>query len=396
MRDEFDYCIIGGGIVGFSTAYLLSQKFPKSKIILLEKESNICKHQTGRNSGVIHSGIYYKPGSQKALNCRSGKKSLEKFCLDNDINFEICGKVIVATNHQETPRLQALYERGVSNGVECELISKSRLLEIEPHANGVEAIHVKECGIINYTDVCQKFSDLFRQLNGSIYFNFLVKKIKKIKNNKVLVSSDSNHIICNKVINCAGLYSDDIARLSGGKKKFKIIPFKGEYFKLKKDSQHLCKNLIYPTPNPQFPFLGVHFTRGLDRSVECGPNAVLAFGKEAYGKLDFNLAETFSSITFPGFLKMASKHWRMGLEEMYRSYNKKAFVKALKRLVPEIDCKDIVPFPSGIRAQALDSSGNLIDDFVIDSSNYIVNVYNAPSPAATSCLSIAKTIISKI
>ena len=292
--------------------------------------------------------------------------------------------------------MQALYERGVSNGVECELISKSRLLEIEPHANGVEAIHVKECGIINYTDVCQKFSDLFRQLNGSIYFNFLVKKIKKIKNNKVLVSSDGNHIICNKVINCAGLYSDDIARLSGGKKNFKIIPFKGEYFKLKKTSQHLCKNLIYPTPNPQFPFLGVHFTRGLDGSVECGPNAVLAFGKEAYGKLDFNLAETFSSITFPGFLKMASKHWRMGLEEMYRSYNKKAFVKALKRLVPEISSRDITPFPSGIRAQALDLSGNLIDDFVIDSSDYIVNVYNAPSPAATSCLSIAKTIISKI
>lgn len=396
-QQAFDFCIIGAGIVGLSTAYNIRKKFPNAKIAIIEKEKTFALHQTGRNSGVIHSGIYYKPNSQKALNCRSGKKILEKFCLDHDINFELCGKVIVATDKKELPKLKELYSRGLSNGVDCELISKNRLLEIEPHAKGVEAIHVKECGIIDYTAVCKKLTSLIKNSEyDQFFYNFEVTKIKKLKNKQILIQSKDSEILSQTVVNCAGLYSDKIAKISGANPSLKIIPFKGEYFKLKKSSQHLCKNLIYPVPDPKFPFLGVHFTRGIDGSVECGPNAVFSFGKESYKKFDVNFFEALDSICYPGFLKMASQHWKMGLGEIYRSFNKLAFTKALQRLVPEIQSKDMISSPSGIRAQSIDSSGNLIDDFVIETEGSIVNVCNAPSPAATSCFGIADTIVSKL
>ena len=306
----------------------------------------------------IHSGIYYKPGSKKALNCRSGKKILEQFCVNHDINFELCGKVIVATNKSEIPKLKMLYSRGLSNKVDCELISKNRLLELEPNAAGVEAIHVKECGIINYTSVCKKLSSLIKNSEKDDFiFNFKVKKLSELNNNDILIKSKcGKSITAKKVINCAGLYSDKVAKLSGSKPSLKIIPFKGEYFKLKKESEYLCKNLIYPVPDPKFPFLGVHFTRGLDGSVECGPNAVFSFGKESYSKFDFNLIETLDSIFYPGFVKMASQHWKMGLGEIYRSFNKKAFTKALQKLVPSIESDDMYESPCGIRAQAIDLS----------------------------------------
>ena len=398
MKTEFDICVIGAGIVGLSTAYSLRQKFPTKTIAVVEKEHSFCLHQTGRNSGVIHSGIYYKPGSKKALNCRSGKKILERFCNDQGVDFELCGKVIVATSESEVPKLKELYSRGLSNKVNCELISKQRLLELEPNAAGIEAIHVKECGIIDYTSVCKKLTSLIKNSEKDDFiFNFKVEKLSQLNGNDISIKSKcGKSIVAKKVINCAGLYSDKVAKLSGSKPSLKIIPFKGEYFKLKKESEYLCKNLIYPVPDPKFPFLGVHFTRGVDGSVECGPNAVFSFGKESYSKFDFNLIETLDSIFYPGFIKMASQHWKMGLGEMYRSFNKQAFTKALQKLVPSIESNDIDASPSGIRAQAIDSSGNLIDDFVIETEGSMVNVCNAPSPAATSCFSIGNEISSKI
>ena len=391
-----DICIIGGGIVGLATAYRICKRFPKKKIVVLEKESSLAKHQTGHNSGVLHSGIYYKPGSLKAINCRKGKLAMEEFCCDQEIEHELCGKIIVALNEEEIPRMEKIYERGQANGVRCEIIPRERILEIEPHAAGIRAIHVPECGIVNYRQVCERMGELISEANGNeILLGQEASEISEAGNG-LLVGTGQAEIETEFLINCGGLHSDRITRMGGNEPPAKIIPFKGEYYELREDARHLCRHLIYPVPDPQFPFLGVHFTRMIDGSVECGPNAVLAFGREAYGKLDLNLGDLLESLGYSGFRKMALKHWKMGLGEMWRSYNKRAFVRALQRLIPEIEGKHLDAAPAGIRAQAVSPGGDMVDDFLIKEDERIVNVCNAPSPAATASLNIGEAIVDKL
>ena len=391
-----DVCIIGGGIVGLATAYRICTRFPKKKIVVLEKESSLAKHQTGHNSGVLHSGIYYKPGSLKAINCRKGKLAMEEFCREQGIEHELCGKIIVALNDEEIPRMEKIYERGRANGVRCEIIPRERILEIEPHAAGTRAIHVPECGIVNYRQVCERMGELISEANDNEIL--LGQEASEISGagNGLLVGTGQAEIETKFLINCGGLHSDRVTRMGGNEPPAKIIPFKGEYYELREDARHLCRHLIYPVPDPQFPFLGVHFTRMIDGSVECGPNAVLAFGREAYGKLDFNLWDLLESLGYSGFRKMALKHWKMGLGEMWRSYNKRAFVRALQRLIPEIEGKHLDAAPAGIRAQAVSPGGDMVDDFLIKEDERVVNVCNAPSPAATASLNIGEAIVDKL
>jgi L-2-hydroxyglutarate oxidase len=391
-----DFCIIGGGIVGLATAFRLTQKHPTKKIVVIEKEKGLAEHQTGRNSGVLHSGIYYKLGSLKAKNCRQGKLAMENFCKDQGIDYELCGKVIVATTKNETQRLQAIFERGQANGVNCELISKERLQEIEPYAKGVAAVHVPECGIVNYRQVCDKLGELLqRETKHQILLGETVLKIEQ-SSKEVAIQTDSHSIRTEYVLNCGGLHSDRITKMGGQKPSAKIIPFKGEYYFLSKEAEKFCNHLIYPVPDPKFPFLGVHFTRMIEGGVECGPNAVLAFGREAYGKFDFNPTDLLESILYSGFQIMAMKHWKMGWGEIWRSYSKAAFVKALQKLVPAIQAEHLSIAPAGIRAQAVTKNGSLVDDFLIQKNERVINVCNAPSPAATASLNIAEEIIQNL
>ena len=379
-----------------ATAYRISSRFPDKRIVVLEKEPTLAKHQTGHNSGVLHSGIYYKPGSLKAINCRKGKLAMEEFCREQEIDHELCGKIIVALNDEEIPRMEKIYERGKANGVRCEIIPQERMREIEPHAAGVSAIHVPECGIVNYKQVCERMGELISHKNDNeLLLGQEVRGIEEVADG-MLIRTDQTEIESDFLINCGGLHSDRVTRMGGQESPAKIIPFKGEYYELREDAKHLCNHLIYPVPDPQFPFLGVHFTRMIDGSVECGPNAVLAFGREAYGKLDLNLKDLFESLSYSGFRKMAMKHWKMGLGEMWRSYNKGAFVRALQRLIPEIEGKHLESAPAGIRAQAVTPEGDMVDDFLIQESERVVNVCNAPSPAATASLNIGATIVDKL
>lgn len=393
---KVDICIIGGGIVGLATAYQVSQKYPKLSLAVVEKESSLARHQTGHNSGVLHTGIYYKPGSLKAINCRNGKKAMEQFCKEQGIEHELCGKIIVALHDDEVPRMLNIFQRGQENGVNCKIISREEMLEIEPHVAGVQAIHVPECGIVNYRQVCHRLGEIIaKKEENKLLLGHAVIGMQT-RTDSLIITTKKAEIECKHAINCAGLHSDRITRLGGQKPPAKIIPFKGEYYELEKQARHLCNNLIYPVPDPAFPFLGVHFTRMIDGSVECGPNAVLALGREAYGKFDLNLRDLLESLTYLGFQKMAMKHWKMGWGEMWRSYNKGAFVKALQRLIPEIESKHLTSAPAGIRAQAVSPEGALVDDFLIEDNERIINVCNAPSPAATASLNIGSTISAKL
>ena len=393
---KFDLCVIGGGIVGLATAYQLSLRYPWLSLAVIEKESQLAKHQTGYNSGVLHTGIYYKPGSLKAINCRNGKKAIEQFCREQGIEHELCGKIIVAIMNEEVPRLQNIYQRGQQNGVNCKMISREEMLEIEPHVAGVQAIHVPECGIVDYKQVCLRLGELIAEKEeNQILLGHPVTGIQN-RSNGFIIQTDLEEIECKFAINCGGLHSDRITQFGGQKPPAKIVPFKGEYFELTKDAVHLCKNLIYPVPDPEFPFLGVHFTRMINGTVECGPNAVLAFGREAYGKFDLNLKDLLESIFYPGFQKMAMKHWKMGWGEMWRSYNKGAFVKALRRLIPEIEAEHLTSAPAGIRAQAVSPKGALVDDFLIQENDRFISICNAPSPAATASLNIGITIVDSL
>jgi len=393
---KVDICIIGGGIVGLATAYQVSQKYPKLSLAVVEKESSLARHQTGHNSGVLHTGIYYKPGSLKAINCRNGKKAMEQFCKEQGIEHELCGKIIVALHDDEVPRMLNIFQRGQENGVKCKIISREEMLEIEPHVAGVQAIHVPECGIVNYRQVCYRLGEIIaKKEENKLLLGHAVIGMQT-RTDSLIITTKKAEIECKHAINCAGLHSDRITRLGGQKPPAKIIPFKGEYYELEKQARHLCNNLIYPVPDPAFPFLGVHFTRMIDGSVECGPNAVLALGREAYGKFDLNLRDLLESLTYLGFQKMAMKHWKMGWGEMWRSYNKGAFVKALQRLIPEIESKHLTSAPAGIRAQAVSPGGALVDDFLIEDNERIINVCNAPSPAATASLNIGSTISAKL
>jgi (S)-2-hydroxyglutarate dehydrogenase len=395
MTKAIDVAIIGGGILGLATAYQITRQHPGRRVVVLEKEADLAHHQTGHNSGVLHSGIYYKPGSQKAINCRAGKKAMEEFCAAEGIAYELCGKVIVAVDHTELPALERIFQRGQANGVDCTIIDQARLAELEPHAAGVRAIHVPETGIVDYRQVCHRLAERIREREGEIWTKARVTAMTSSARG-MIVASTAGDVEALQVVNCAGLQCDRVTALSGAKPAARIVPFRGEYYALKPAAHHLCKNLIYPVPDPNFPFLGVHFTRMIDGSVECGPNAVLALAREGYKKTDINIVDLVSSLTYPGFLRLAAKHWRMGLYEIWRSFSKQAFVKALKRLVPAVEAENLEPAPAGVRAQALLADGNLVDDFLIQETDRVVNVGNAPSPAATASLNIGKRIAERV
>lgn len=390
-----DVIVVGGGIVGLSTAYQLSQQYPGLHITILEKEAELCFHQSGRNSGVLHSGIYYAPGSLKARNCRAGKAMMEQFCFEQDIPFELCGKVIVATSEEERPTLHNIYARGQANGVICNLIDRSRLQEIEPYAAGIEAIHVPEAGIVDYKQVCMRFATLLQEQGHTVVMGAKVMAMEEGMRGVTAVSYRGEHT-GQYLINCAGLHSDRMTKKSGMDAPAQIIPFRGESYELMAEAEHLCRGLLYPVPDPKFPFLGVHFTLKISGKVECGPNAVLAFAREGYHLTDFEFSDFWETIRYPGFWKLAGKYWRNGLGEMWRSASKKAFVKALQELVPDIREKHLVRAPAGIRAQALQPDGSMVDDFSFRESERVINMINAPSPAATSSLAIGKTVVEKL
>lgn len=384
--------MIGGGIVGLATAYQLLNEKPDLRILVIEKEDRLAKHQTGNNSGVIHSGLYYKPGSLKAENCIKGYEMLIEFAKKHEIPFDLCGKVVVATNKAQIPLLDNLYQRGMENGLtKITKISQQELKEIEPHCAGVEAIKVPYTGIIDYTAISLKLGELIQSAGGEIQLSTKVLDIKLDKDG-ANIETDKGNYSAKLVINCAGLYSDKIAALTHPNIEVRIIPFRGEYYMLKKEAQSLVKHLIYPVPDPNFPFLGVHFTRMIKGGIEAGPNAVFAFKREGYTKTSINFSELWDSISWPGFRKVAIKYWKTGMGEFYRSYNKAAFTRALQELVPELKQSDLVPAGAGVRAQACDKYGGLIDDFAFLENERIIHVLNAPSPAATSSLSIGKTV----
>jgi L-2-hydroxyglutarate oxidase len=388
-----DIVIIGGGIVGLASAYNLLKQYPHLKVVVLEKEQTLAAHQTGHNSGVIHSGLYYKPGSLKAVNCITGYQMLIEFCNENKIAYDLCGKLVVATEAWELPLLENLYKRGLENGLtQIRYVEADEIKLFEPHLEGgLRAIHVPYTGIIDYTEVCYKMAEKVEQWGGQVKTGSKVTDIEEYANFTV-VKTDANVYETKMIVNCAGLYCDKVAQMAGEELDTRIIPFRGEYYMLKPEKRHLVKNLIYPVPDPDFPFLGVHFTRMIDGGVEAGPNAVLAFRREGYEKTDVHVGELIESLTWPGFQKVATKYWKTGMGEFYRSFSKTAFTNALRKFIPEIQEDDLIPAEAGVRAQACDRTGGLLDDFKIIEKPRAIHILNAPSPAATSSLSIGHTI----
>ncbi|PMD94382.1 hydroxyglutarate oxidase [Siphonobacter sp. BAB-5405] len=389
----YDITLIGGGIVGLATALQIKRQRPQLKVLLLEKERRVAMHQTGHNSGVIHSGLYYKPGSLKAINCIRGYDMLLDFARKEGIPYDLCGKIVVATKNEQIPLLENLYQRGQQNGLnQIRRISLGEMREIEPYVAGVDAMFVPYTGIINYTAVAEKYAEKLQALDGLLHLGEQVIGITKGQSLSIVKTTRGTYET-KLVINCAGLYSDKVAQLSQDQPvNVRITPFRGEYYELRPERQHLVRNLIYPVPDPNFPFLGVHFTRMIGGGVEAGPNAVLAFRREGYKKLDINFKELWETFAWPGFQKVAAKYWQTGLGEMYRSFSKAAFTKALQELIPDIQEHDLIPGGAGVRAQACDRTGGLLDDFAILEDEKVINVLNAPSPAATSSLSIGLTV----
>lgn len=390
-----DFAVVGGGIVGLSTALMLGRRFPRASITLLEKEPDLAQHQTGRNSGVIHSGIYYKPGSFKARFARAGRESMVRFCQDQGLRHEVCGKLIVATDSQELPRLEALLERGRQNGLQVEKISREEARDIEPHVQCVAALRVAATGIVNYREVSRKYAELIRDQGGAIQFSTRVIKCLE-RDGQHLLETTAGPLATRFVINCAGLQSDRVARAAGEQIPARIVPFRGEYYELVPERRSLVKGLIYPVPDPAFPFLGVHFTRMIDGSVHAGPNAVLAWKREGYFKTDIALRDLADTFSYPGFWRLAARHWREGAREMWRSWSRAAFVRSLQQLIPEIQDADLRPCAAGVRAQALLPDGQLVDDFLIVSGRNSLHVCNAPSPAATASLEIGRYIADQV
>ena len=390
MSNEAQVAIIGGGIVGLATALALGQRF-RAEPLVIEKEADVAQHQTGHNSGVIHSGLYYKPGSLKAQMTVTGARRMVEFCREHGIAHDVCGKVVVATEPSEVPRLEELHRRGVANGVEVELIGPERLREIEPHANGLKALRVPSTGIVDYIAVARRYAEIVHERGGEIRTESRVLAIRR-DNRAWLIETSTGIVRARNVVNCAGLHADRIARLAGFDPPVKIVPFRGEYYTLVAARQNLVRHLIYPVPDPAFPFLGVHFTRMVHGGVEAGPNAVLSLKREGYRKTDFNLRDAWEALTFAGFVRLAAKYWKTGLGEMHRSFSKAAFVRALQRLLPDLREEDLVPGGSGVRAQALEPSGALVDDFSIQEGAGVIHVLNAPSPAATASLMIGDAI----
>jgi L-2-hydroxyglutarate oxidase LhgO len=399
MSSVYDLAIIGGGILGLATALKILEAHPATRLLVLEKEADIARHQTGHNSGVIHSGLYYKPGSLKAQKCVAGRKALLAFCDRHTVPYEICGKVVVATEENELPRLEELHRRGIANGLQgIEVIGPERLKELEPHASGIKGLYVPETGIIDYTKVAAAYAHSVRSAGGEIRTANKVVGIAERDGEIVLESSGGEHR-ARHLVNCCGLQSDLVAKLAGAgdgnrQAEHRIIPFRGEYYKLAPAKHYLVRNLIYPVPDPTFPFLGVHFTRMIkgDGGIEAGPNAVLAYAREGYSHTAVDVGDLWNTVAFRGFWAMARKYWRTGFGEFYRSLSKAAFVKALQKLLPEITERDLVPGGSGVRAQAVSITGALVDDFVIQQSRRAIHVLNAPSPGATASLAVGESI----
>ncbi|PQO42140.1 L-2-hydroxyglutarate oxidase [Blastopirellula marina] len=390
-----DVLIVGGGIVGLATGYQLMRRYPDRRVVVLEKEQVPAQHQSGRNSGVLHSGIYYRPGSLKAVNCREGRLAMIDFCRQHEIPLEVCGKVIVATDETELPHLDELQRRGEENLVSCERIDADRLRELEPACRGIAAIHVKDAGIVDYRRVCFRLCELLQEQGHQVQTTTKVTNVST-SGTEIVAETNTGAWRTSHLINCAGLHSDRIARMCGHQPEVKIVPFRGEYFELTEQAEDLCRNLIYPVPNPDFPFLGVHFTRTIHGSVECGPNAVLAWAREGYSKWQVNFKDLWDAVSYRGFQRLAGRYWNVGLGEMKRSWFRSAFVASLQRLIPEVKEQDLIPAPSGVRAQALRPDGTLVDDFVIQREGNFIHVLNAPSPAATSSLNIGLTIADQL
>ena len=388
---KFDVTIVGGGIVGLATAYKLQLKYPKLCLAVVEKEDSLAFHQTGRNSGVIHSGLYYKPNSLKAKNCVNGRKQLVQFAENNNIDYDVCGKIVLATNKREAKKLLQLKINGEKNGLkDLKILDSNELKEIEPNAVGKSALYVPESGIIDYKQTTKKFAEKITSINNKSKI-ILSCEVFNFKNDYLLTSKGK--IYTKNNIFCAGLFSDRLAGKDNLKINMKIVSFRGDYYKLKESSKHMIKNLIYPVPNPEFPFLGVHLTRMTNGSIECGPNAVYSFKREGYSKFSFNLMDTIESLFFIGTLKLFINHWKFGLNEYKRSFSKRLFLRDLQKLVPSLKLNDLEKGKSGVRAMALGEDGDVIDDFKIIKNNKNIHVLNAPSPAATACLAIADNIV---
>lgn len=391
-----DFVVIGGGIVGLATAMKLHQAFGDSRILVLEAEAEVAVHQSGHNSGVLHSGIYYQPGSAKAICCREGKAAMERFCDEERVLWDRCGKVVVATTAEELPRLDQIAERARANGVEYEKIDTDQLRKLEPAAAGLAALHVPETGIVDFRQVCRAMANRITATGGQIEFGCRVERITRRGNSLELQCERNTTFSCGHLINCGGLQSDRLCRLAGGQPEVRIVPFRGEYYELRPQSESLCRNLIYPVPDPSFPFLGVHFTRMIGGGVECGPNAVLALSRSGYRWTHINLNDLASAVGFAGFRKLAARHWRTGVGEIYRSLSKAAFVTALQKLIPSIRQTDLQRGRAGVRAQAVAPEGKLVDDFLFAQTDSATHVLNAPSPAATASLAIADRIIERV
>ncbi len=392
----FDVVIIGGGIVGLATGREILQRFPDCRLLVVEKEQHVAAHQTGHNSGVIHSGLYYKPGSLKAKLCVAGAARMVEFCRENSIPYEICGKVVVATDESEIPALEELYRRGIANGVpNLRLLNGDQIREIEPHASGIRGIHVPGTGITDFTAVTEKYAEHIAHLGGEVRTGSAVTGLIRSKGVNI-VQTKAGDFAGTLVINCAGLYSDVLARKAGAQLAIQNVPFRGEYYDLKPEKTHLVKGLIYPVPDPRFPFLGVHFTKRIYGKADAGPNAVLALAREGYKKTSIDFAEAMEIFRWPGFHAMARKYWRFGMGEFYRSFSKPAFVRALQKLMPDISADDLVTGGTGVRTQALETDGRLMDDFAFVFQEGQVHIVNVPSPAATASLEVAREIVTRV
>lgn len=390
----YDVAIVGGGIVGLASAYKLQQKYPQLSILVLEKEKELAFHQTGRNSGVIHSGLYYRPGSYRAKNCVDGRKQLITFVQEHNIDHDICGKIVVATHEDELPRLEKIKQNGLANGLQgVEVIDAARIKEIEPYAEGIAALWVPESGIVDFRGVTRKFAELLSEINPQSRV-LTSCELKDIESGDIATLKTSmGDMFARKLIFCGGLHSDRLARKDGIDLDMRIVGFRGDYYDLTPVGKKKVKNLIYPVPNPEFPFLGVHFTRMTDGSVECGPNAVFTFKREGYGKTDFSFKDTIEALGYAGTWKLFFKHWRFGMDEYRRAFSKRLFLKQLQRMLPSLTMEDIEPGRSGVRAMALGDSGDVIDDFKIEYKDNSIHVLNAPSPAATACMSIGDEVV---
>ena len=393
--EPVDLAIVGAGIIGLATAHRYIAKHPGQSVLILERESGFAHHQTGRNSGVLHSGIYYAPGSMKAELAVAGRSAMVDFCRERGIDHEVCGKVIVATRDDEIERLRALSGRAELNGLSAELIDAGRLTEIEPHCNGIEALYVPSTGIVSYSKVCEALRIEIEESGGSVRFDTSVLNVEESEVG-ARISTSGGEVFARFLVNCAGLRCDQVAGMVDAAEGNRIVPFRGEYYELVPERSHLVKGLIYPVPDPSFPFLGVHLTRMIDGSIHAGPNAVLAFSREGYRWRDVQPSQILEHVTNRGLWKLARKYWRTGAGEVWRSLNKAAFVRALQRLVPEIESKDLEASPAGVRAQAMDANGELLDDFAITRSGNSLHVINAPSPAATASLEIGGRIVEMI